>query len=127
VTTARLRTSSGWPGSGNTPATSPCTSCRALRSAQATNPRGEPDLIGYLAEQVVIGEVRTSADWFTEDQVRKDLALAVQVRADLYVTVAVIAISEQQKTMADALAAAQGYELLTFSGPETSPAAPGSE
>ena len=58
---------------------------------------------------------------------KKDLALAAQVCADLYVTVAVTAISEQQKTMADAPAAAQGYELLTFSGPEASPAAPGSE
>jgi hypothetical protein len=87
---------------------------------------GEVDLIGYLAEQVIIGEVKTSADWFTENQVKKDLALAARVRADVYVMVAVTAISEQQKIMAGALAAAQGCELLTFSGLEARSAASGS-
>jgi hypothetical protein len=92
-----------------------------------TQSLGEADLIGYLAEQIIIGEVKTSANWFTEAQVKKDLALAAQVRADVYVMVAVTAISEQQKTMAGALAAAQGCELLTFSGPEARLAAPGNE
>lgn len=37
---------------------------------------GEVDMLGYLAEQVVVGEVKTAVEWFTEDQVKKDLALA---------------------------------------------------
>ena len=85
---------------------------------------GEVDLLGYLAEQVVVGEVKTAAEWFTEDQVKKDLALVARVRAKLYVMVAVTAISDKHQAMASRLAEDQGCRLLIFSGPTARPVAP---
>lgn len=91
---------------------------------QGTKTLGEVDLLGYLAEQLIVGEVKTSPAEFTEEQVRKDLALAAWVGADMYVMVAVYAITAEQEGMAASLAADQGCRLLTFSGATARPAAP---
>jgi hypothetical protein len=77
---------------------------------------GEVDLLGYLAEHLIAGEVKTSPEDFTEDQIKKDLSLAARIGADIYVMVAVHPLTEGQKGMAASLATAQGCQLLTFSG-----------
>lgn len=46
-----------------------------------TKTLGEVDLLGYLAEQLIVGEVKTSPADFTEEQVRKDLTLAARPAA----------------------------------------------
>jgi hypothetical protein len=66
------------------------------------------DLLGYLAEQLIVGEVETSPADFTEEQAGKDLTLAARVGADIYVMVAVYAITAGQEGMAASLAADQG-------------------
>jgi len=82
------------------------------------------DLLGYLAEHLIVGEVKTSPADFTERQVKKDLSLAVRIGADIYVMVAVYPLTADQQGMAAALAAAQGCQLLTFSGDTARPAVP---
>jgi len=84
---------------------------------------GEVDLLGYLAEHLIVGEVKTSPADFTEEQIKKDISLAAQVGADIYVMVAVHPLTNKQKGMAAALAAAQGCRLLTYSGDTARPAA----
>jgi len=83
---------------------------------------GEVDLLGYLAEHLIAGEVKTSPEDFTEDQIKKDLSLAARIGADIYVMVAVHPLTEGQKDMAASLATAQGCQLLTFSGGTARPA-----
>jgi hypothetical protein len=83
---------------------------------------GEVDLLGYMAEHLILGEVKTSPADFNEDQVKKDLSLAAQISADIYVMVTVRPLTERQKGMAAGLAAAQGCRLLTFSVDAARPA-----
>lgn len=68
----------------------------------------ELDLLGYIGEQVVAGEVKTSPADFTEKQITKDLSLAARIGADIYVMVAVYALTSAQEGMAATLAVAQG-------------------
>jgi hypothetical protein len=82
------------------------------------NGLGEVDLLGYLGDQVVVGEVKTSPSEFTEEQIKKDLSLAAQASADVYAMIAVHPITDEQAGIAAGLAAAQGCRLLTFSGAE---------
>jgi hypothetical protein len=89
-----------------------------------TKTLGEVDLLGYLAEHLIVGEVKTSAEAFTEEQVRKDLTLAACAGADIYVMIAVNAITAEQEGMAKSRADAQGCRLLTFSGETARLAAP---
>jgi hypothetical protein len=81
------------------------------------------DLLGYLAEHLIVGEVKTSAKSFTGEQIRKDLSLPAHAGADTYVMVAVNAISAEQLAMTMNLAAAQKCQLPTFSGETARPAA----
>ena len=82
---------------------------------------GEVDLLGYLAEHLIAGEVKTSPADFTEPQIRKDLSLAAKIGADIYVMVAVYPLTPEQEGMAATLAAAEGCQLLTFSGSTARP------
>lgn len=77
---------------------------------------GEVDLLGYLGGQVIVGEVKTSPSEFTEEQIKKDLGLAAQAKADIYAMIAVHSITDEQAGTAAQLASAQGCRLLTFSG-----------
>jgi hypothetical protein len=77
---------------------------------------GELDLLGYLDEHLIAGEVKTSPAEFTEEQIRKDLSKAARIGADIYVMVAVHALTAEQEGLAGSLATAQGCQLLTFSG-----------
>jgi hypothetical protein len=92
--------------------------------AKGGNRLGEVDLLGYLGEQVVVGEVKTSPSEFTEEQVRKDLFLAAQANADIYAMIAVHTITDEQAGIAARLASAQRCRLLTFSGATARPGAP---
>jgi hypothetical protein len=83
---------------------------------------GELDLLGYMGEHLVAGEVKTSPADFTEEQVTKDLSLAARIGADIYVMVAVYALTSAQEGMAATLAAAQGCQLRTFCGDTARPA-----
>jgi len=83
---------------------------------------GEVDLLGYLGEHVIVGEVKTSPGEFTEEQITKDLSLAARADADIYVMVAVYPLTAEQEGMAAGLAAAQGCQLLAFSGSAARPA-----
>lgn len=77
---------------------------------------GELDLLGYVAEHLIAGEVKTSPADFTEKQITKDLSLAARIGADIYVMVAVYPLTSVQEGMAAKLAAAQGCQVLIFSG-----------
>ena len=83
---------------------------------------GEVDLLGYVAEHLIVGEVKTSPADFTEEQIKKDLSLAAQVGADIYVMVAVHPLTAAQEGMAATLATAQGCQLRIFSGDTARPA-----
>ena len=76
---------------------------------------GAPPYILGMAP-VIAGEVKTSPADFTEPQIRKDLSLAAKIGADIYVMVAVYPLTPEQEGMATTLAAAEGCQLLTFSG-----------
>lgn len=84
---------------------------------------GEVDLLGYLGEQVIVGEVKTSPAEFTEEQIKKDLSLAAQANADIYAMIAVHAITDEQMDTAAGMASAQGCRLLAFSGETARPGA----
>ena len=58
---------------------------------------GEVGLLGYMAEHLILGEVKTSPADFNEDQVKKDLSLAAQISADIYVMVTVRPLTEGRK------------------------------
>jgi hypothetical protein len=94
-----------------------------LRDADTDAELGEVDLLGYLGEQVIVGEVKTSPADFTKEQVTKDLVRAARVKADIYAMVAVYPLTAEQEGMAAGLAAAQGCQLLPFSGSAARPAA----
>jgi hypothetical protein len=81
------------------------------------------DLLGYLAEHLIVGEVKTSPADFTEEQVKKDLSLAAEIGADIYVMVAVHPSPPSRKARPPPSPAAQGCRLLTFSGDMARPAA----
>ena len=83
---------------------------------------GELDLLGYVAEHLIAGEVKTSPADFTEKQITKDLSLAARIGADIYVMVAVYPLTSVQEGMAAKLAAAQGCHVLIFSGDTARPA-----
>jgi hypothetical protein len=85
---------------------------------------GEVDLLGYLAEHLIVGEVKTSPADFTEQQIKKDLSLAALIGADIYMMVAVHPLTAEQEGVAAALATAQGCQLLPFSGDTARPAVP---
>lgn len=54
---------------------------------KGTAPLGEADVCGYIGGEFVVGEAKLSSADFTTKQVRRDLALAEAVAADLYVMV----------------------------------------
>jgi hypothetical protein len=83
------------------------------------------DLLGYLGEHLIVGEVKTSPADFTEEQITKDLTLARRAGADIYVMVAVHPLTAEQEGLAARLAAAQGCQLLAFSGSAARPAGRG--
>lgn len=83
---------------------------------------GEVDLLGYMGEQVIVGEVKTSASDFTQEQITKDLFLAGEANANIYAMIAVHPITAEQTEVATRLSAAQGCRLLTFSGAAARPA-----
>ena len=93
-----------------------------LRDADTDAELGEVDLLGYLGEQVIVGEVKTSPADFTKEQVTKDLVRAARVKANIYAMVAVYPLTAEQEGMAAGLAAAQGCQLLPFSGSAARPA-----
>ena len=77
---------------------------------------GEVDLLGYLGEHLIVGEVKTSPADFTEEQITKDLTIAARCGADIYVMIAVHPLTAEQEGMAAGLAASRGCRLLAFSG-----------
>ncbi len=83
---------------------------------------GELDLLGYVAELLIAGEVKTSPADFTEKQITKDLSLAARIGADIYMMVAVHPLTSAQEGMAATLATAQGCQLRIFSGDTARPA-----
>lgn len=56
--------------------------------SKANTALGEADLCGYIGRDFVVGEAKMTRGDFTTKQVRRDLALAEAVGADLYVMVA---------------------------------------
>ena len=101
----------------------PCTSSPARTcTTDAGTQVGELDLLGYVAEHLIAGEVKTSPADFTEKQITKDLSLAARIGADIYVMVAVYPLTSVQEGMAAKLAAAQGCQVLIFSGDTARPA-----
>ena len=73
---------------------------------------GEIDILGFLGQEVVAGEVKTSAEDFTPEQIDKDLKIAVAVGADVYVVASTGAISQAQRAVAREKADEAGCHLM---------------
>jgi hypothetical protein len=65
---------------------------------------------------------KTSPSEFTEEQMTKDLSLAARAGPDIHVMVAAHPLTAEREGMAAGLAAAQGCQLLAFSGSAARPA-----
>ncbi len=73
---------------------------------------GEIDILGFLGQEVVAGEVKTSAEDFTPEQIDKDLKIAVAVGADVYVVASTGAIGQAQRAVAREKADEAGCHLM---------------
>lgn len=58
--------------------------------SDSTKAMGEIDLCGYIGRDLVLGEAKMSSEEFTTKQVRRDLALAEAIAAEIYIMVAMI-------------------------------------
>lgn len=72
----------------------------------------EIDLLGIYQGRLLAGEVKTSAEEFTDEQIAKDIAKCLAVSADIYVLAAMDNLDESTRDRASALATSSGLELL---------------
>lgn len=76
----------------------------------------ESDLFGVCDTRLVCGEVKTSGAGFTEEQIDKDLDVAVRLGVDLHVMAAATAIAPETRELAEDRFARRGIELLVLEG-----------
>lgn len=72
---------------------------------------GEIDILGFIDQQILAGEVKTSPQDFTQEQIDKDLQKVSAVGADVYVIASTGAIDEPQRIIAREKADAAGCRL----------------
>lgn len=80
--------------------------------------KGELDLYGVHAAQVVAGEVKTSAKAFSDAQIRRDVDLSARVGADVHLMVALDEIPADRLAVAQKRCSKSGLQLLSLSGRE---------
>ena len=74
----------------------------------------EADVLGVCDSRLVSGEVKTSGDWFVDDQVERDTDTAARLGANLYVMAATTPIPAQAQSLAKTRCAQYGIELLVL-------------
>lgn len=72
---------------------------------------GEIDVLGFIGQQVIAGEVKSSPQDFTPGQIDKDLKKALAVGADVFVIGSVDPINQEQRSDAQAKAERNGCHL----------------
>ncbi|HEU5352937.1 MAG TPA: hypothetical protein VFU65_00660 [Actinocrinis sp.] len=76
----------------------------------------ESDLFGVCDKRLVCGEVKMSGAGFTEEQIDKDLDIAVRLGVDLHVMAAATAIAPETRQLAEHRFARRGIEVLILQG-----------
>jgi hypothetical protein len=76
----------------------------------------ESDLFGVCDKRLTCGEVKMSGAGFTEEQIVKDLEVAVRLGVDLHVMAAATAIGADSRKFAELHFARRGIELLILEG-----------
>ncbi|WP_159701426.1 hypothetical protein [Arthrobacter sp. 18067] len=76
--------------------------------------KNEADVIGLYGGQFAVGEVKTSASEFTDQQLQKDVAVASRLGADVYLMAAPDEISDETRVLAERKCLEAGLELLVL-------------
>ncbi len=76
--------------------------------------RNEADVIGLHGGQFVVGEVKTTASEFTDQQLEKDIAVARKLGADVYLMAAPDQISDETRELAGGLCTAANLKLMVL-------------
>jgi len=76
--------------------------------------RNEADVIGLHGGQFVVGEVKTTASEFTDQQLEKDIAVARRLGADVYLMAAPDQISDETRELAGRLCTAANIKLMVL-------------
>jgi hypothetical protein len=82
---------------------------------------GEADMVCLSGSDVYLGEAKRTKGWFSRSQIRKDLELAVQLRATTYAMVCIEPIDQSLQDMAFKLAQQRKISLMVIDGPEANP------
>lgn len=76
--------------------------------------QAEADIFGIRDEQILVGEVKTSASDFTPHQITRDITLSTRLEADTYVLAATDTISSEQAELARQQCETQGLNLIVL-------------
>jgi hypothetical protein len=76
----------------------------------------EADIVALLGSEIWLGEAKTSAKWFTPEQIERDVALAARLRAAHYLMTCLEPIVQEQRRAASAVCEEVGVKLWILEG-----------
>lgn len=77
---------------------------------------GEVDLLGFIGRELIVGEVKTSPQDFTEGQIEKDIGKVEAVGAEVYVIATPGSLDSNQRKLALTKAEGSGCRLVLIEG-----------